>query len=305
MIELINQEVLKNGDKAKIVPIKRLQDIKQDIEDLKVSKFFNDATNMIVNNIYKVDLPETDFEISSIIIVATPNPLIKVNFNWKEKKIPLIHSPACFESQGKSAYIEQYLNELLNPKGHYIKYAPKLPQKLLAVRSGLSVYGRNNISYVEGMGSYLNLATYYSDIPCIEESWHEFDQMELCKDCKACLSNCPTAAITNERYLLKADRCLTWFNESIGDFPEWVHSSAHNCIHGCLKCQTSCPKNKKYLDNIAEPIEISEEETLLLLEGKPLDQFPEKLVLKIRKLGLFNYLDSLPRNLKALFDKEV
>lgn len=307
MIELIKQEILNHGDKAKIVPIERLQDIKQDIEDLKSSGFLNNFTNFIVNDLYMLDLPDTDFEIRSIIIVASPSPsLVKVGFNWEGKKITLMIPAAYIDNITKPVAIEQYLNEFLGPKGHHVTYVPRLPRKLLAVRSGLSVYGRNNISYVEGMGSFLNLATYLSDITCMEESWYGLCQMDLCKDCKACLNNCPTGAITNERYLIKADRCLTYFNESIGtgDFPEWIHPLSHNSLYGCLKCQMICPKNRKYLDNIVEPVEFTEEETLLLLARKPLEQFPEKLVLKIRKLDMFDYLDALPRNLKVLLDKE-
>jgi epoxyqueuosine reductase len=36
-----------------------------------------------------------------------------------------------------------------------------LPLKSLAVRSGLAAYGRNNVCYVPGMGSFLELVGLY------------------------------------------------------------------------------------------------------------------------------------------------
>jgi epoxyqueuosine reductase len=308
MIELLKQEILKHGDNSKIVPLNRLQNIKQDIEDLKGTGFLNNFQKFIVNDLYMLELPDTDFEICSIIIVASPSPsLAKITFNWKGKRIPLMLPAGYIYKEMMPPNIEQYLNEFLGPRGYHIKHAPKLPRKLLAVRSGLGVYGRNNICYIEGMGSSLILAPYFSDIPCLEESWHDIQQMDLCKTCKACLSNCPTGAIADERFLINNERCLTYFNEAGGewDFPEWMDPSSHNCIYGCMKCQVICPKNKEYMDNIIEPVEFTEKETLILLEGKPLEQFSEELKQKIKELEMFNYLGALPRNLKVLLDKEV
>lgn len=308
MIELIKQEILKHGDKAKVVPIKCLGEIKQDIDDLKNSGYLNNFQKYIVSDLYILNLPDTDFEIRSIIIVASPSPsLAKITFNWKGKRIPLMLPASYIDKDTAPLRIEKYLNEFLNPRGHYIKYAPGLPRKLLAVRSGLGVYGRDNICYVEGMGSFLNLTPYFSDIQCIEDSWHAIRQMDLCKKCTACLENCPTVAITNDRFLINNERCLTYFNEGGGewDFPEWIDPSSHNCIYGCLKCQMVCPKNNEYLDNVIEPVEFTEEETQILLEGKPLEQFSGELKQKVKELDMFGYLGVLPRNLKLLLNRET
>lgn len=131
--------------------------------------------------------------------------------------------------------------------------------------------------------------------------------MDLCETCQACLNNCPTAAITKDRFLINAERCLTYFNEADGkwDFPEWVQPSFHNCIYGCLRCQSVCPKNKDYLDNVIEPVEFTEDEALLLVEGRPLEQFPAILKQKVKELDMFDYLTALPRNLKVLLDREA
>lgn len=284
MIELLKQEIVKHGDKSEIVSISRLQNIKQDIEDLKSSGFLNNFQKYIVNDLYMNDLPDTDFEIRSIFILASPSPLLtKIVFNWKGKRIPLMLPASYIDKETAPPKIERYLKKFLSPRGYHVEYAPRLPRKLLAVRSGLGVYGRNNICYIEGIGSSLVLVPYFSDISCMEETWHEIRQMDLCKDCKVCISNCPTRAITNERFLINNEQCLTYFNEAgrEWDFPEWIDPSSHNCIYGCMRCQTTCPMNKEFLKNIIDPVEFTAEETLLLLEGKPLNQFSEKLKRKI------------------------
>lgn len=303
MTDLLQQEILKNGDKAKIISIKCLEKLKHDVEELKNNDLLNDYTKKIVNNRFNFDLPKCDFEIRSIIIVVSPSPIVRANFTLNSKKIQLTIPPAYIEMNSKPVDVEKYLNAFLNPQGYHAKYTSDLPQKMIAVRSGLCVYGRNNICYADGMGSLLAITTFYCDIPSAEEEWHELKQNDLCKNCKACLNSCPTKAITNESRMLSSNRCLTYFNESAeADFPAWIEPASHNCIVGCLKCQACCPYNKEYLKNIIEPVDFTEEETNYLLEGKPLEQFSEELTEKIRILDMFGYLKVFSRNLKVLIE---
>lgn len=305
MIELLKQSMLENGYAIQVVPIERLNDLQKDIENLKNSDLSSEVINTIANDFYRFVLSDAPFKINSIIIIASQKPLIKVNFNFKAKTISLLHHT--YVDIDKTTDTQQCLNDFLKLKGYHVIDASSLPQKLLAVRSGLAKYGRNNITYVDGMGSLYELTTLYSDMPCIDNNWHEIRQMGFCKTCMACLNNCPTAAITKERYLIKAERCLTYLNEfvwpGVKDFPSWLDISAHNCIHGCIICQIHCPKNKEFLSNIVGPIEFNEEETLLLLEGKSIEGIPEDIVIKLKKLNLANdYFDLLPRNMKVLFN---
>ncbi|MEE9378294.1 MAG: hypothetical protein V3V33_09695 [Candidatus Lokiarchaeia archaeon] len=63
----------------------------------------------------------------------------------------------------------EFLTEILKPGEYNVAYA-RLPQKTLAVRSGLAEYGRNNITYIPGMGSFHRLTTLYSDFPTEEDN---------------------------------------------------------------------------------------------------------------------------------------
>jgi epoxyqueuosine reductase len=307
MIEMVKQKMQENGYAVQIISIKHLEDLYKDVENLKSSVYFSETINTIVNDFYRFELPEVPFKINSIIVVASPSPLVKVIFNWKMKKVPLMIPPTYLDNFTKSIEIESCLDEILSENNFHVKNTQSLPQKLLGVRSGLCAYGRNNICYINGMGSFALLSVFYSDVECMEDNWYEIRQMESCNKCSACINKCPTAAITNDRYLIKVERCITYHNEFTGvcDFPQWINPSSHNCIVGCLRCQTSCPKNKEYLNNIIEPVEFSNDETLLLLEGRVLDDLPSSLIQKIKQLNLVDYYDLLPRNLKVLLDKEL
>jgi epoxyqueuosine reductase len=303
---LLTQEISNHGDKFTMVPVSRLQDIKQDIADLQSRESLNNFQKYIVGDLYNMEVPETDFEVRSILIVASPKPLLaKIAFTWQGQRIPLTLPASYMNEVSGPRRVEHYLNEFLNPQGYHVIYAPRLPRKLLAVRSGLGVYGRNNICYVAGMGSSLLLTTCFSDIPCPENKWHDLCHMKACQKCTACLDNCPTEAISASRFLIDNERCLTYFNESGGeyDFPGWIDPAAHHTVYGCMRCQTVCPMNKKYLADVIEPVEFTEDETLLLMAGQSFELLPETLQQKVHAIDMEHYLGVLPRNLRVLFNQ--
>lgn len=305
MIELLKQEILIHGDKFQILPIERLKDLKNDIDDFQNSEDLNGFQKFITSNLYQFELPNADFAIRSIIIIASPTPSsAKVLFNWQGKEFLTTSLARSYtHKENAPTATKQYLTELLEPRGYHIKVAERLPYKRLAVRSGLAEYGRNNICYVDGMGSFLTLVAYFSDLPCTEDHWHEIRQMDNCRKCTACLRKCPTGAILKERFLINNERCLSFFNENPADFPEWLPKSAHHCVYDCLLCQNICPKNRDYLNNVIGPIEFNEEETNLLLSGRPMEAFPTALKEKVLFLGMDEWISAIPRNIRVLLEQ--
>ena len=73
MIKLLNKEIIRNGDKAKIISIQCMQNLKQDIEDLKENNSLNEYSKIIVSRYFKIELPKTDFKIQSIILLRKIN----------------------------------------------------------------------------------------------------------------------------------------------------------------------------------------------------------------------------------------
>jgi epoxyqueuosine reductase len=126
--------------------------------------------------------------------------------------------------------------------------------------------------------------------------------MEACQKCQACQRACPTGAINTDRFLLHAERCLTFRNEKPGEvpFPDWVVPSWHNCLVGCMHCQRVCPENKELRDTVVGDYVFSEEETRLLLERVPQEHLPSETLTRLEQLDLIELLDIIPRNLSAL-----
>lgn len=306
MIDSLKREAARNGDQAAVVPVHRLRDIQEDLQRLKGSGELNQFQRYILSDIYSLEIPETGFEVRSIILVASPCPAaVEMLFSWKGKRIRALLPASYAEKEKAPVRVGDYLRAYLKSTGCHVQYAPRLPRKLLAVRSGLGRYGRNNICYVEGMGSYLNLTPYFSDIPCIEDTWQEIRQMDQCLTCQACVRACPTAAILPERFLINNERCLTYFNEAGGewDFPDWIDPSLHHTPYGCMRCQMACPVNGPWNKAAMEQVKFTEDETALLMAGSAFERFPEALRQKVLGLGMQEYLSAIPRNLQAIFNQ--
>lgn len=295
-------QLAKRGYKGRIVPIQHLNDLEEEIEDRHSRGSFDKEFYKERLDFFEFDPPDSLPKAKSIVTIAVPRPQVRVIFNWKGERLPLIIPPTYVAYKNTYRQVENLLKEILGGQEYRMAKA-SLPEKLLAVRSGLGFYGKNNICYVNGMGSFHQLVSFYTELPCKEHSWQELQPMKRCLNCSACLRRCPTGAITPKRFLLRAECCIVFHNERVGDFPSWLDPNWHNCVIGCLECQRVCPENKNLLEWIEDKGEFSQEETALLSEGKQLDRLPSSMVIKLEKLDLVEYLDVLPRNLSVLFNK--
>jgi epoxyqueuosine reductase len=192
----------------------------------------------------------------------------------------------------------------LEPQGYQLQKV-RLPDKLLAVRSGLAQYGKNNISYVKGMGSFQRPVVFISDLPCEADSWGEPTVLEQCEKCSACMKACPTDAIGSDRFQLYAERCLTFHNERPNDFPDWLSPAWHNCLVGCMICQKVCPANKDVVKWIEAGASFDDEETELILKGVSEERLPREASEKLKKQGMMRYYDVLGRNLRVLIEHQI
>jgi len=109
-------------------------------------------------------------------------------------------------------------------------------------------------------GQFFGLVAVYFDLPAQEDNWREPQMREICRNCSACLRHCPVSAIISERFLLRAELCITFHNEKPSDVPflAWMDPSWHNCLMGCLHCQRVCPQNREFLHWVEERVEFSQ-----------------------------------------------
>ncbi len=308
MVERILEYLQKKGNAARIISVKHLKEFQNEIEKLNEAKYLDAGMYKLFNDFHNFNIPASANPIKSIFIVASSSPIVKINFNYNGVRFPALIPPTYTEYYKKPEEIKQHLNEMLESCGYNAVRVARLPEKLIAVRSGLAKYGANNITYIPEFGSFFLLSAFYSDLPCTgtDETWSDIRVMDVCKNCHACISKCPTAAITGDRFLIKAERCLTYYNEFKGtpEFPDWIAPESHNCLVGCLRCQLPCPLNREQIEKVEVLAEIDEAETSLILENRGFEELPPALAAKLEKLNISMYYHHLSSNLKALINSK-
>ncbi len=297
--ELICSKLEENGYRGIVLPIEHVAQLKHEIEECN-------SQGKIDAELYDKYLTYFEFDITtslpracSIIITAAPQPQRKITFHLNGHTYLVIIPPTYYADTDNQ--IRNMLQDILNSNDYQL-YPAALPLKLLAVYSGMAKYGKNNIAYVEGLGSFVRLKAFLSDMSTGRSDSLEPRVMKECDRCKACLNECPTRAIVPDRFLIHAERCITFLNEGREEFPGWVDSAWHNSLIGCMKCQLVCPVNKRFIKWVEEGEDFNEAETQLILNGVPLDRVPPETAHKLNRCYMLEYLDVLPRNLRALLE---
>ena len=302
-VERFLNMIQQRGWAGRIVPLDHLPDLGEAIRSRYEHGLIDEVLYRAQLTSFSFDRPSDLAAARSMIIVAVPTPQMRIIFHWQGEGVPIVVPPTYVSYTPRTESVQAVLAGWLHNEGYHLA-KPRLPLKTLAVRSGLADYGRNNISYVPGMGSFLQLVGAFSDLPPDGDPWREPKKLDRCKSCVACLRLCPTGAITGDRFLLHAERCLTYHNEATGDFPDWIDPSWHHCLIGCLRCQTACPENKAVLEWFEDRAEFSEQETALFIRHVPLDRLPAKTRDKIKALEINEDYRLLCRNLYMVIGRE-
>lgn len=126
-----------------------------------------------------------------------------------------------------------------------------LRERYWAVEAGVGFIGRNGQLIVDGVGSYLFIATVVfnaqvtPDEPCRRN----------CLGCRRCLTACPGQAI-DANGEIDARRCISYLTiEHKGDLPNAItmpdgtelptETVLGNRVYGCDECQRVCPHNRR------------------------------------------------------------
>jgi epoxyqueuosine reductase len=236
----------------------------------------------------------------SIIITTIRQPIVHVTFLNQGRSYPILVPPTYNNS---TDHIAAGLLKGLFKAGGFHVLKVDLPEKLLLVFSGIAKYGKNNIAYVDGMGSFHRPVAFLTDAGLEEDKWVPLETHDRCKTCKACIQSCPSGAISRDRFLLNAEKCITYHNERNHSFPHWIKSKWHNCLIGCMICQSQCPLNKDYKHDIVNAFTFSEPETLEILRNTPKEGLSQSTSNKLSEIGLLDDCLLLGRNLKVLLNQ--
>jgi len=240
----------------------------------------------------------------TVIVVAMPRPAHRVGFDIGGSRFDALLPPTYVGYRQTFEDIRKDLAANALPGARVEQLVA--PVKTVAAMLGLVRFGRNNITYAEGIGSYLQLCGYTTDAQLAASDGALVQGPGLlpeCDGCTVCLATCPTNAIEEERVLIRAERCITLANENPGEWPTVVPPRSHHCLLGCLRCQRSCPANPK-LRITNSGVCFSADETASLLDGgEPAVGYIENGInAKLACLAQTNARPVLGRNLRALLD---
>lgn len=289
----------KNGCLARVVSIVHLEELRNEVKALHTDRLLDEGFY------HEWMVPRVDpkkargmSKAKSIFVAAFPTPATITKFHWAGQTVELMVPPTYGNYVHVSNRLMKLLKEAFLPEKHWIARAV-LPVKLLAARSGLAQYGKNNITYIPKNGSFHTLAAVYTDFESPEDHWQEKVALPKCEKCKACTIACPTGAISGDRFLIHVERCLTLYTEKAASqpFPDWIPPSAHNSIIGCMRCQRVCPYDKEIIGWHRDSGEFSEKETAYLLKGNFSGAEAKALERKLKRVGLD--LSVFPRNLEV------
>jgi epoxyqueuosine reductase len=296
--------------KARALSVGHFKELQNDIDSLRRgNKLSHNKTYRSYLDSKSFTVPPGFPEATSVLIVAVRAPMLRFDAFFRGRRHPIVISPQYFDDGVTLAGIEAAVRRdiVKNPSAR-LEPAKGVHLKLMAVRSGLGRYGRNNICYVEGMGTFLALFAFLTDAPGLEDSWQELAMLEACRECAICYGICPTNAIRREEFVIDAGRCITLYNEVNGVFPNWILPSMHNALMGCMKCQLGCPENERAGLATLRGEDIDEEETAKILEGRPDDRLLGTLSRKLRGFPPASDPAQFPiltRNLRALLHPGV
>ncbi|MCK5628620.1 hypothetical protein KAI12_04055 [Candidatus Bathyarchaeota archaeon] len=288
----------------KTLSVSHLKELQEDIDRLKrEGRLSNNDTYRNYVGSMKFEIPENLRDARSLIVMAIPTKLMLVNFHLDCRAYEVMVPPQYYSTGLTAESLRNYVMKTIvkDPKCRLEETGAHL--KTLAVRSGLGRYGRNNLCYVEGMGSLLKLVAYFTNYEFTEDSWTEPKMMEKCEKCNICVNLCPTKCINKERFVINVGSCITLYNEVKGEFPEWIPPDAHNALIGCMRCQLTCPANHEVIKQTGRLEDVTGEETKKILAGTPDEELLSALPRKLKNFVPSTSKEHFPiftRNLKAL-----
>lgn len=240
----------------------------------------------------------------TIIVLSYPyHSISKVTLHYDNRTLNTTIPAGYYNYYQKNQQFYDKLTDTL--KANNIQYVDiNIPLKNLAVRLGLAEYGRNNVTYVDGYGSYHYLIAVACDKRFTETynpKLNEPHQMIECASCNLCINSCPMGAISENNYLIDMQKCISLYNQELNEWPNWILKEKVRFLIACGACQMCCPRNHGLIKQI-NTYEFSVEETMAIVNDVPKDNLIwNKITNKMSDIGLSGFEDYVYHNIKMLY----
>ena len=288
-----------HGISCSFVKMEHLPQLKEEIASGKERGLIDTALYGAYLSYFRFSVPRTLPGARCIVVMSIPQSALAVTFQRHGRMRQLVVPPTYADFRTAERRVRSLIKEAVGDRHRFIRC--RLPLKLLASKSGLTSYGRNNIAYAPVSGSYIQLMAFFTDCQCTADGWQDSEPkvLPLCATCDLCIKACPTGAILKDRFRIASERCITYFSEMPAEkqFPQWVDFRAQGTIIGCMACQEACPYNKKVKLQCEARASFTEEETDFLLRGGRSGPLKVMVERKLKRAGLD--LTVFPRNLAA------
>jgi epoxyqueuosine reductase len=239
----------------------------------------------------------------SIVIVAIPLPAYVLRFSVGGREVDTLLPPTYVRYRKIFEEVRDDLRQAVSGYGCRLELL-NAPLKAIGNRLGLLSYGRNNVGYIDGVGSYFQLVGLVTDKrigPKRGPVTAAEALLPRCPDCLLCARACPMGAIDKDRILIHAEKCYTLFSESPRPIPDGMKPPSPKCLVGCLRCQQVCPENKGLLRFEEAAVSFDAEETAAFLGvSEAPARARDKVRRKFLKLGLTEAFPVYTRNLERM-----
>ncbi|MDL2289659.1 4Fe-4S binding protein [Clostridia bacterium OttesenSCG-928-F22] len=165
-------------------------------------------------------------DVTCIMVLLWPSPPYT---GFREGSVPF---PSYYTASNNAYFAANALAKKLSAFGQ-AQYTQRIPQRHAALRMG-GIVGKNQLLYIEGLGSYFAIQTVLLDFLVPDEE----QGISFCKGCGKCIQSCPTNALRNG---FTREDCMR-------DMLERKEISSEALPHlsgvlGCEICQRACPLN--------------------------------------------------------------
>ncbi len=145
--------------------------------------------------------------------------------------------------RSRLAKLAKKIDSEINPASTYRAFTDSAPilEKPLSEKAGLGWIGKNSLLLNKESGSWFVLGEIFTNLPLPITRKQITNE---CGQCQACINNCPTGAIIENKQI-DARKCISYLTiESKEAIPEDLRPAIGNRIFGCDDCQIYCPWNR-------------------------------------------------------------